>query len=230
MRGKITSYLILFLCLFCVWGCNYIKETFIDVSEGVIEYNLEYLNKDASLLIGNIYPDKLTYKFKDNNTFFELSAGGGIFTTSVLTNYSSKTVDQMVKMINKKYVLHMDSTMTRSGFEDLPNIQYAFLDETKEIAGYRCKKARISFKDNIKPSFFIYYTDDIHIENATWCTPYDSIKGVLMEYQIKINGIEMKLTASQVSKKRYSDDVFSVPKDYVSISKEEMDKIITKFL
>lgn len=230
MNRKITSYLVLVTCLFCVWGCNYIKETFIDISEGMIEYNLEYLNKDPDFSIANVYPDKLTYKFKDNNTYTELSAGGGIFTTSVLTNYTDKTVDQMVKMINKKYVLRMDSAMLRSSFENISGMQYTFCDETKNIAGYQCKKVIISYKDNVKPSFYIYYTNDINIENATWCTPYDSIKGVLMEYQIKINGIEMKLTACQVSKKKYSDTIFTVPKDYVDISKEEMDKIIAKFL
>lgn len=213
-----------------IGGCNYLKETFIDISEGAIEYRLEYLNKDANFLIGNVYPDKLLYKFKDNNTATELSAGGGLFSTTVLANYNNKTVHHMVKMINKKYVLNMDSAQAKQAFEEASKVQYTFTDEVKEIAGYKCKKATISFKDNSKPSFSLYYTNDIHIENATWCTPYDSIEGVLMEYQIKINGIEMKLTASQVTKEDFEEEEFMVPKDYVSISKEEMDKIMNKFI
>ena len=230
MIRKRILYLFPLFILLCICACKYVKETFIDISEGTIEYHLEYLNKDANFLIGNVYPDKLKYKFKNNNTRTELSAGGGIFTTSVLAHYDNTTVDHMVKMINSKYVLHMDSALAKSSFEDISKIKYTFSDETKEIAGYKCKKAVISFKDNSKPSFTIYYTNDIHIENANWCIPYDSINGVLMEYQIKINGIEMKLTASEVVKEKFEDDEFNVPKDYVNISKEEMDKIIAKFL
>ncbi len=230
MIRKRSLYLFSLFILLCICSCKYVKETFIDISEGTIEYHLEYLNKDASFLIGNVYPDKIKYKFKDNNTCTELSAGGGIFTTNVLTNYKNKTVDHMVKMINSKYVLHMDSAQAKAAFEDINKLRYAFSDETKEIAGYQCKKAIISFKDNSKPSYTIYYTNDIHIENANWCTPYDSINGVLMEYQIKINGIEMKLTATEVIKEKFEDEEFNVPKAYVAISKEEMDKIIAKFL
>jgi GLPGLI family protein len=230
MKKKNTFYFLSVLLLFTVSACHYIKETFIDISEGIIEYNLEYLNPDASFLIGNVYPDKLLYKFKDNNTTTELTAGGGLFATTVLTNYKDKTVHHMVKMINKKYVLNMDSALARTTFEDVPNIYYTFFDETKDVAGYVCKKAQISFKDNSKPSFFVFYTKEIHIENVNWCTPYDSIDGVLLEYQIKINGIEMKLTANQVKKESFKDEEFTVPKDYVAISKEEMDKIMAKFL
>jgi GLPGLI family protein len=230
MKRKIILQVLLYSLVLTTYSCHYIKETFIDISEGTIEYKLEYLNRDASFLIGNVYPDKLIYKFKDNNTCSQLSAGGGLFTTSVLTNYEKKTVDHLVKMINKKYVLHMDSVQAKNSFEDMPKITYTFFDETKEIAGYICKKAQISFENNAKPGFYVYYTADISIQNANWCTPFDSIDGVLMEYQIKINGIEMKLAASQVSKADFEDVEFMVPKEYVSISKEEMDKIMAKFL
>ena len=40
----------------------------------------------------------------------------------------------------------------------------------------------------------------------------------------------MKLNAFEVKKDNFEDDEFSVPKDYVEISKEEMDKIIAKLL
>ena len=79
----------------------------------------------------------------------------------------------------------------------------------------------------------LYYTSDISIKDPNWSLPFTGVEGVLMEYEMKRNGIIMKLTATSVKKTDVEDDVFSVPEEYEDVTiefmEEELDKLFETF-
>lgn len=215
-----------FLVLLFISGCSSSDEKYI--SEGVIEYDAVVLDQDNSM--ASIAPNKMTVKFKDNKSYAELSAGFGLFSTSFIADPEKLTMIQLVKLFNKKFAHVTDSSVLNEEKASSPKIKMSPTKETKIIAGYKCKKAIISFEDNEHPTYSVYYTDEINIKNPNWnISPYYELTGVLMEYQMLRYGLEMKFTAKSVTKANVEDALFELPNDYKIISQEEMDQLFQGF-
>lgn len=200
------------------------------ISEGIIEFKIEYpYSEDNSLLVG-LLPDKLLVKFKDNKVALDMTGGMGMFRIILISNPETETATQMVKMLNKKFAIEYSKQDVDKLFED----QFAIKDiefingQDSLIGGYNCKKA-IAHCSIPKRSYTIYYTEDMNIKNPNWANPYKAISGMLMDYPIKMYNIEMHLTNPVVIKEDIDDSLFVLPKDYKLITKEEMDNLLLNF-
>lgn len=192
------------------------------VSEGIIEFEASAV--DPNNPMADLAPNKMVVKFKDHRTVAEMSAGMGLLTMSFVSDYNNKTVTQLVKLLNKKYasVANADDVQREISNSKL-RIQKT--NETKLIAGYRCKKATISYEDNSRPPFDVYYTEEIELEKPNWGNEYNEIDGVLMEYQLKRYNLELRFTARRVAKSTIEDSDFETPGDYKLISQKELDDL-----
>jgi hypothetical protein len=212
-------------CLFILGltNCRNTNEKFI--SEGVIEYDATVV--DQSNPMATMAPSKMTIKFKDNKSCAEMSAGMGLFTTSFISDPEAKTLTQLVKILNKKFSLVEKEEDVRKENQSYP-VEITKVKGTKVIAGYKCERAHVKVtEENSSPSEFdIYYTKDLNIKNPNFANPFFSIDGVLMEYQMKKFGLEMKFTARAVKNEEIEEASFTLPADYKQISKEEMNAFI----
>jgi len=201
-------------------GCGTTNEKFI--SEGVIEYDAAVI--DQSNPMAGLAPNKMSIKFKNNKSCAEMSAGMGLFSTSFISNPETKTLTQLVKLLNKKFSLVLNEEQLKK-----ENASYPFevtpTNETKLIAGYNCSKAHVKFKDDSAPEFDIYYTKELDIQNPNFANPFHMVDAVLMEYQMKKFGLEMKFTVKNIKKELIEDAVFDLPDDYKSISQQEMNDL-----
>lgn len=214
------------LLLLFISGCSPSDEKYI--SEGIIEYDAVVV--DQSSPMASVAPDKMTIKFKDNKSYAEVTAGFGLFSTSFIANPENLTTIQLVKLFNKKFAHIADSVAINKEKSVSPKIKITPTKETKIIAGYKCKKVIISFEDTVQSSNSLYYTDEINFKNPNWnVVPFYELEGVLMEYQVKRYGLEMKFTAKSVTKTSIEDDLFELPNGYKLISQEEMDQLFQGF-
>ena len=227
MKGRYFHLLILFISILFLQNCDTIFHK--NVKEGSILFEIKYPENEAGDLMAGLLPNEMVLKFKNDKTAGTFSAGMGVFEASLITDPHSKSVLQLLKIMNERYVQAYDSTEIGELFSELPEIKIVKTDEEKTIAGYNCKKAIVTFKDNIKEEFNVYYTNDIGIKNSNWCTPFREIDGVLLEYQVRKYNYEMRLTALEVVKEEIDDNAFSVPKEYENISKQKMDEILEPF-
>lgn len=208
-------------------GCESIFHR--NIKEGYILFEITYPETDAGSLMAGILPNEMIFRFKDNRTVGSLTAGMGVFKTELMAFPETKTVFQLVKLMNQKYALRVDSNEIESLYSELPEMKIHFGDSTKMIAGYECKMAIVTFKDNIKDEFSIFYTEDIALVNSNWCTPFHEINGVLLEYQVRKYNYEMRLTATSVVKEDVDETYFVVPEDYEEIDQTGMDKLFEGF-
>lgn len=217
------SFVILFLQL-CACGSN-----LGGIKEGVIEYDITY---DDSILSDNLLssmlPKKMEMKFKDDKTFTEFKVGMGIITAGFLCDPEVKSISTFFHVMGgKKLICVTDSVEVDEELEKRPRVTVKYVDELKEIAGYKCKKAVITDSDNL--SYDIYYTDEIKIKNSNWWTPLREVKGVMLEYRIKQKNIEMRLTASKISGEELEKSDFAVPPDYERLMCDSMPEIFKNF-
>jgi GLPGLI family protein len=209
-------------------GCkNFVTTSSID--EGEIEYDLKVIDNRNPLLANDMLPSTMTMSFKDNNTCFSLSAFG-VFATDLVSNNKTKTLIQTLKLMGKKYAVFANQDSIRSYLKNEPSMLIEHTNKTKIIAGYNCKHAKCTFQNPDFPSFDVYYTEDIKIEDPNFYSQYAPIKGVLMEFNVYRYNVFMKLSAKQVNKKDIDDDLFEAIKDFKMVGKKEMDSYFSPTL
>lgn len=192
-------------------------------TEGVIEYEVTYPDiKEKNMMVAGL-PDKATYKFKDNNSVIVLSGMMGLLQMCYIANGESKEIKQTLNLIDKKYV----STISQDQLNSINSEYVKSITEaegTKEIIGYKCKKAKAVLTDGTEIE--VYYTTDLGNDDINWGNPYRGLKGTLMEFQLKKYGITMRLSATKVVQEKVEDAVFTVPSDFKKIHIKEQDKIL----
>ena len=200
MKKHIIAGLIGLTYLLHSAGCKPNDEKFL--SEGSIEYEASCV--DPSNPMASLAPSKMTIKFKNNLSCAEMSAGMGLFSTAFISNPETKTMTQLVKLLNKKFSLILNSIEIRKENE-LYNLEIIPSKKTKMIAGYKCEKATVHHKGGEIEDFDIYYTKELNIKDANFANPFYKIDGVLMEYQMTKFGLEMHFIAKTVKKDDIDD-------------------------
>ncbi len=146
----------------------------------------------------------------------------------------SKTLISLMDIKGQKTAVvtdkeEMEKEEKQNPVNEKPEIK--FLDETKEIAGYPCKKAEIVLNKKTMEILIVYYTDKIKSdavkENPKWLLAHHKeIPGVVLEYKIMNQKDEIfNVTAKQVSAELIADNNFIIPADYKKVSEEKMNKL-----
>jgi len=93
-------------------------------------------------------------------------------------------------------------------------------DETKTIAGYKCKKAEIT--DENGETMEVFFTDEIVLpESYTENSPIKGINGMLMEYTTTANGMTSTMKAKEVKKGGVNASMFMITDDYTEVPWEQ---------
>lgn len=221
---KIHFYLLLFGVIF-LSSC---KDSISDKSEGVIEYKVTYPKMDKTNFMLDFMPKEMRMYFKDNKYITTITAGMGTFKTEFVCDQAANEFFQLVKLINKKYVLKLTGEEIPKTLESLPEYQIEFTDEYKEILGYTCKKAIVTINNESNDAFSVYYTNEINIENPNWCNQFAPIKGVMLEYQYDKYDICMRFEAKKITYEKVKDNVFEIPSDYKAVTFDEMEQEMTE--
>jgi hypothetical protein len=197
-------------------SCNKNDKKYI--SEGVIVFDAKVINTDHEL--SGLAPSEMTTYFKNDHFFSEMSTMG-IFISKFITNPHNKTFISMVKVFDVKNACIENEKDIKSELDSF-QLEFKETNDTKVIAGYNCKKLIAVKKNNPKVKFDVFYTDEFNIEKPNFSTPYEQIKGVVMQFRLKKFNLEMEFTANEVKQEKVDDQLFEIPKDYKVISKKEM--------
>jgi len=200
------------------------------IDEGVIVYELSYPQFTEDNIFTSMFPREMTFKFKGTDTKSELKTSMAVFSTSLLAERDKRTVTHLVRIASKYSGLVMDSAQIVNEYGKAPDdMRIAFTDQTKTIAGFECKHARVTFAENPERDFDLYYTTEIAIHEPNWCTPFHEIKGVLMEARVNRFNIDMHMVAKSVTRQRFDENEFKVTQSYQPITFEDMEDIFQSF-
>jgi GLPGLI family protein len=228
MRLSIKKIAFVGLFAFVFQACQ-IKKGEREISEGYMKYNITYLEDESTNPIISLMPSFLKMSFKNNSVLMEVEGWMGVFRSSYIKNGEKSESITLLKMMNKKYCYRNEGSNGFLGFPEYDSISIVFDDETKKILDFTCKHAKVKMPDK-DLSYDVYYTNEIKIEKPNKHTFYAQIDGVLMEFQIEINGIPMHLIASELIESAIPDEVFQVPADFENMTKEELDKIFSSII
>ncbi len=221
---KTTPFILATLILF-VSSC----ETILSgkkISEGKIVYNIEYLDDESDNPLISLLPKTMEIKFKNNNTVTNIEGFFGTFKLRFISDVETKTNYSILRIMDKKYIQTVAFGEEPAGYE-MPDFTIEETNEKVEIAGYKCHVAIINSEG--KEPIKLYYTYDIKIKNPNANNPFSEIDGVLMGFQVKLTGLNMKFEAKKVVEEIVDDSEFAVPDDYKEVTKEELEEILLSF-
>ena len=221
MVKKVIYILILIVSISVIGGCG---GDFSGKSQGIIYYKVSYPKMDKRNLMFDFMPKKIVLKFKDNKYVTNMTAGMGMFKTDIVVDQEENQFSQMVKLINKKYILTLKGDHIKKSLANLPKYHVEQTGETKIILNFLCKKAIVTIDNDTNKIFTVYYTDKINIEDPNWSNEFSEIDGVMLEYQYEKYGVCMKFEAKKIQFTDIDDSEFEIDPKYKAIPEAAMDK------
>lgn len=190
--------------------------------EGIVVYDITYPESDLEQDIMAMLPDKMTTRisgtYKSNETLSAMS------NQVEITNSEDMSRIILIDVMGQKFAI--ESTKEEIEKENAetgdPVIQY--LDDTREIAGYTCKKALVTTKDDRgkEHEMEVYYTEELITDDLFFEGKLRNLKGLPLEYTITTDQMKMVFTASEIKKGGVKKKDFEVPDDYKYVTEDEL--------
>lgn len=193
--------------------------------EGVITFSISYPDSDFDAQTLSVLPKTATMIIKDNMFKMNMNIPGG--KQSNVFDLKDKSGYVLLDMMGQKLAIRTDAQAYKDESSNIET-EVTFSDETKEIAGYECKKAIIKVTDKESGenySMNVFYTDEIEMPYTNSSKPiFEDIPGVLFEFDIHNKQINLSFSAISVKEMKIKDEVFKFPKEYTIKTEEEIRK------
>lgn len=198
------------------------------VTQGVIRYDITYVKNNLTHFPAHLLPTLMIYKFNRNYSSMNIEGFLGFFEIINFLDHGEEVNTTLLKVMNNKLLYRGSANEFACCYDTFPNMKVVYTNETKVIAGYPCKKAVFELNDSAQRKFDVYYTDRIKTTNVS--SQFKDIDGALMEFNLHLNAIEMRLSATKVEAVRVSDKEFDFPKGYKRVTRRSMQSVLTKLM
>ncbi len=208
---KIIALLIVTTTL--LTSCDSLKPGAGKISEGKISYNIDLSGSEMGMLEKQLLQmAKLNISFKEAmmKTEFDL----GMMATTVVVDGSAKSGLMLISAMGNKTAAKMtaDDLQKQEKAKGTYTVEYS--DETKEIAGYKCKKATLKMENGA--NLTLYYSEEIQPAKMNSDFTFSELKGFPLEMQMDMQGMKFNMIASSVDGTALPADNFSmaIPEGY----------------
>jgi len=193
---------------------------------GVIVYNISYSDTEMDPQMMAMMPKTMKMKINGLKSRTEISMGMG--STIVVFNGEDKSGFTLMDIMGQKYAMEMTAEELEADLEEESEMDVEVTGETKEIAGYTCKKALVrsieSDAENVE--IVVYFTDELGSGMLNYNNPvFKDVEGVMMEYSMQEKDMSMTFSAISVIKEKVSDDEFEIPEGYNVMSMSQFESM-----
>jgi GLPGLI family protein len=183
--------------------------------EGVIKFNISYESMPADMADAiAMLPQEQTFFIKNHKSkFVQVTSTAN---TMVISDSEAQTSIILMEAMGQKYKMSMTTDEVKSvELESTEGITIEYIDETKMIAGYECKKALVTMEGFDEKAIF-YYTEKIAPLQLSGMEGLH-LKGLPLEYIISMGGMKMVMKATTVEKTEIPDSTFDIPEGYTEM-------------
>lgn len=191
--------------------------------EGSVVFKITYENLPPEMKgHEGMMPTEFSFQIKNEKSRMEMSTMMGPAIT--ITDNKAKTSTVLMNMMGQKMKMTVDFDEAKEMADEAnKQMDIQYVDGTKVIAGYTCKKAimKISADDESgvenEGEITFYYTQEIAPIEGMKGFEGVGLKGMPLEYTINQQGITMMVTATSVEKKSIDESVFLIPDGYTEM-------------
>jgi len=193
----------------------YAQESF----EGKVDYELSYEDMNEQVkAMESMLPKKSMVHVKGEISKTTTPNGMGSETIVYSNKATGESITLMDMMGNK---IALRSNLDDLKDESQPEIEYS--EETKEILGYKCKKAIISTEGS-EIEVEVFYTEEL--PNIQSNPMSNGIKGLPMQISIEMEPYTIIQTVKKIEKVKVKKLKFEVPSDYKEMTQDELKKMM----
>jgi len=221
-----AKVLILMLVLSACRHTNYSS----DLTEGVIEYKITYLESSLSTVSPALLPKKMIQKFKQNKSSNSIEGFMGMFALTNISDSRKHTNTTLLKVMDNRFRFSGSPGESGCCFEPFDGMNIQYIDSQRVIAGYHCTKALATFPGINKDTIELWFTHEIGVGHPNITNPFSEIDGVLMQFNLNLKKLRMRFTAEQVKKENISWSDFDIPESFRPVSRQKMEKIISALM
>ena len=213
---KILNISWLFIAVFTLFSFH----TFAKEFKGVITYKITVEGSGVTDEMKTMMPKTMIMTIKGNKARSEMVMSMG--KTVSITDGDNKTATTLMDMMGQKIAIQMNYDEIMKDMADKPEAKVEVTSETKEIAGYVCKKAIVTIPEE-DMEMIVYFTEELGSAALNFDNPqFKDINGVMMEFEMPNDSFSMKFTAISVEKKNVEDSEFTIPEGYQIKTQEEL--------
>jgi GLPGLI family protein len=188
--------------------------------KGVVTYKITISGSGVTDEMKNYMPKTMTLSVKGNKSRSEMVMMGG--KTVSISDGDTKTSIVLMDMMGQKIAVNSTTEEINAELEKGPKTSVKVTGETKDILGYTCKKAIISFEGE-DTEVIVFYTEELGTKALNFDNPqFKDIDGLMLEFEIPEEQFNMQFTAVTVEKTNVDDSQFTIPEGYQIKTKEEM--------
>jgi GLPGLI family protein len=213
---KKTNILAIFMALpFLVISLTAFTKDF----KGVVTYKVSVTGSQVTDEVKAMMPKSMTLTIKGDKSRSEMVMGMG--KTIAITNAETRETIALFDMMGQKIAVKSTTDEIQKEIADSPKMTVEKTSETKDILGYSCNKAIIRSDEGTE--IIVYYTKELGTGATYFDDPqFKDIDGLMLEFEIPNEGMNMKFTAITVENKNVADTEFEIPEGYQIKTKDEM--------
>jgi hypothetical protein len=223
------SHVLFIASVFAMTGYSCKEKGGKNINQGEIHYNIDYIG-NVGTVPREIMPRTLIFSFKNDKILYEILSSFGNSGIQNLANPEKKIYDTYFSLFTIRYYYAASPGEIFPGFEEMAGMVLKKTSKTSVICGYNCKNAEATFPSDRNKIYQIWYTNEINVKNPNVSTPFHEIDGVLMSFFFFLGQSEMHFDAETVYKKDLPDNTFERREKYVRVSREQIDKFISKMI
>ena len=205
--------------------------TMAQLNEGHIKFEIEVsaTNPEMEMAVGMMQGSTMNLFFADQDLHSELNMGAMMTVSTIVLGKSGDVIILMSGMMGKKAIpTTLEEIIKTTESKEISPMDVELLDETKDIAGYSCKKAVLTNEDG--DEMVTWYTTDITINTQGQSYHNAEIPGFPLQFTQDANGLIMTITAVEIEEsisKKKKKELFSskVPDGYTEMSPDDLKKM-----
>jgi hypothetical protein len=208
-----------------------IATTMAQLNEGHVKFEIEAsaTNPQMEMAVGMMQGSTMDMFFEGQSLHSELNMGAMMKVNTIVLGESGEVMILMSGMMGNTAVpTTLEDMEKEAESRETPVFEIELIDETKEIAGYSCKKAILTNEDGDEME--TWYTNDIEVNTKGQSYHNEEIPGFPLQFTQNANGLIMTFTAVEVETKldkKKKKELFSVevPDGYTEMTPEELQKM-----
>lgn len=199
------------------------------ITSGRIDYKITYLNHDLNNKTMELLPKKMKLFFNERQAANHIEGFMGFYKLNAITDFHARKCSTILKVLDKNYLFRGKRDEQMCCFDSMKDMKIKETGETKEIAGFTCKKSIIHLPSTGE-SFVIYYTDEIALRHPNSTNPYKNVDGVLMEFELNLLHLRMRFVAEEFHDQNIENQLKNIPAQMRVVSRDQMTQILNKLM
>ena len=196
------------------------------VTEGSVKYSIDMssTNPELEMQLAMMQGSTFELFFQEDVTRSEMNMGT-IMKIVTITNAKSEDGVMLMSGMMGNTAVKMNPEDMNEAKEDVSETEVTFTDETKEIQGFKCKKAVVTDEEGTES--IIWYSEEITVNKLGQTYLNKEVPGFPLEFELNQGEMKMTMTSTEFNKKldkKAAKTMFdtTIPEGYTEMSPDEL--------